>query len=67
MSKDTIGAQVMIKARSLTPLHQRMDWMMRARVRPKDMANCDETPINMEEESMKLQSRGKYILGSRYS
>ena len=59
MSKDTIGAQVMIKARSLTPLHQRMDWMMRARVRPKDMANCDGTPIPREEMPITLQSRGK--------
>ena len=45
-SKDTTGEQTMISARSLTPLHQRMDCKMRAKMRKKDMPNRDEIPIN---------------------
>ena len=44
-SKDTIGEQAMISARSFTPLHQRMDCKMRAKMRRKDMPNWAETPI----------------------
>ena len=44
-SKDTIGEQVIISARSLTPLHQRTEWKMRRRARKKDATICPITPL----------------------
>ena len=60
-SKDTIGEQVLIRTRSLTFLHQRMDWMMRKKARRKDAPSCDGTPINRRLKATELQSRGKYL------
>lgn len=54
-SKDTIGEQVIISARSLTPLHQRMDWKMKRKVRRKDMEICIDPPMSMDEDAMYLQ------------
>ena len=63
-SKDTIGEQVIIKSRSLTSLHQRMDWMMRTTVRTKDPLICVRTPTSRELLVTLLQI--KRVVGSKY-
>ena len=52
----------MISARSLTPLHQRMDCKMRAMMRRKDMANWDEMPIGWDHITKLLQSQERNSL-----
>ena len=55
-SKDTIGEQAMMSARSLTPLHQRMDCKMRAKMRRRDVKNWPKTPV-VETATKLLQSQ----------
>ena len=53
-----------MSARSLIPLHQKMDCKMKAMMRKKDMANWDETPINGSCEliAVSLQSQERNSL-----
>ena len=61
-SKDTNGEQAMISARSLTPLHQRMDCKMRAKMRKRDMPNWAVTPVIQELITKPLQSQERNSL-----
>ena len=52
-----------MSARSLTPLHQRMDCKMRTKMRRKDMPNWDKKPITQEfpAKVLQLQERNSLV------
>ena len=55
--KDTIGEQVIISTRSLTPLHQRMELNRSREVREKERPIWHGTPVNRAMEALDLHTR----------